>query len=46
MCILENIAQTVLQWWEHNIKTFNIIDQNVLPKIEIFSDASLTGWDE
>ena len=42
MCILENIAQIVLQWWEHNIKTFNIIDQNVLPKI--ISDICLTGW--
>ena len=44
MCILDNNAQTELQWWEHNIKTFNIIDQNVLLNIEIFSDACLTGW--
>ena len=26
MCILDNYAQTELQWWENNIKTFNIID--------------------
>ena len=44
MCILDNNAQIELQWWEHNINTFNIIDQNVLPNIEIFSDACLTGW--
>ena len=36
MCILDNNVQTELQWWEHNIKTFNIIDQNELPNIEIF----------
>ena len=26
MCILDNNAQIELQWWEHNINTFNIID--------------------
>ena len=44
MCILDNNAQIELQWWEYNINTFNIIGQNVLPNIEIFSDACLTGW--
>ena len=44
MCILDDNAQTELQWWEHNINTFTIIDQNVLLNIEIFSDACLTGW--
>ena len=44
MCILDNNAQIELQWWEHDISTFNIIDQNVLPNIEIFSDVCLTGW--
>ena len=44
MCTLDNNPQIELQWWEHNIKTFNIIDQNVLPNIEIFSDICLTGW--
>ena len=44
MCILDNNAQIELQWWEHNINTFNIIDENVQPNIEIFSDACLTGW--
>ena len=44
MCILDNNAQIELQWWEHNINTFNIIDQNVLPNIEFFSDTCLTGW--
>ena len=44
MCILVNNAQTELQWWEHNNNTFNIIDQNVLANIDIFSDACLTGW--
>ena len=28
---------------EKNLKTFNIIDHNVLPNIAIFSDACLTG---
>ena len=44
MCILDNNAQIELQWWEHNINTFNTIDQNVLPNIDIFSDACLTAW--
>lgn len=38
-CLLDNKVQIELKWWEHNIMTFNIIDQNVLPNIEIFSDA-------
>ena len=46
MCILDNNTQTELQWWENNIKTLNIIDQNVLSNIEFFSDACLTGWGE
>ena len=44
ICILVDNAQIELQWWEHNINTFNIIDENVQPNIEIFSDACLTGW--
>ena len=44
MCILDNNSQIELQWWESNIKTFNIIDQNVLLNIEIFLDTFLTGW--
>ena len=44
MCILGNNAQIDLQWWQNNIKTFNVIDQNVLPNIEIFSDTGLAGW--
>ena len=31
MCILDHNAQIELQWWEHDINTFNMIDQNVLP---------------
>lgn len=26
MCILDNNAQTKLQWWEHNIKNVNFVD--------------------
>ena len=44
MCILDNNAQIELQWWEHNIKTFNIVNQNVLTNTEVFSDACLFGW--
>ena len=46
MCILDNNAQTKLQWWEHNIKNVNFIDQNILANTEIFSDACLTGCGE
>ena len=46
MCILDNNAQTKLQWWEHNIKNVNFVDQNILTNIEIFSDACLTGCGE
>ena len=46
MCILDNNSQIELQWWESNIKTFNIIDQKVLLNIEIFFDTFLTGWCE
>ena len=42
MCVLCNNAQIEVQWWEHNIKTFNIIDQNA--QYEMSSDACLTGW--
>ena len=44
MCILDNNAQIQLQWWKHHINTSAIIDQNVLPNIEILSDMCLTGW--
>ena len=43
ICILDNNVQIELQWWKHSISIFNIINQNVLPKIKIFSDACLTG---